>query len=314
MMTVSPRVSVLMPVHNGMPFLPEAVNSILNQSYRDFEFIIVNDCSVDGTTQYLDSLTDPRVVQIHLAKNQGVTGALRAGLRAVRGEYVVRLDADDIAYPYRLARQVSFMDSDASVGLLASNADIVDELGVSVSKGTNRIKSEIDLRWELLFKNPIIHSTVLLRRNILTTYSLNYERRYAEDYDLWVEMAKVTRIAVLPSRLIQYRINSRSWTYSKSNEQVQASLEVSKKAMQNLVKLSNESVGRIRQSVRSGARLSGKDIDAFMNLVEVFLDKHNHMRSITFDRRIMALIRLIVGWQMLGYGLFWRLFHRCYFW
>jgi glycosyltransferase involved in cell wall biosynthesis len=121
MKETTPLVSVLMPVYNGMPYLPLAVESILNQSFRDFEFIIVDDCSNDDSLKYLRTITDERMVLVPLPENKGVTGALQEGMNRVRGKYVARLDADDVAKPHRLQAQVNFLESHSDVGLLGSN-------------------------------------------------------------------------------------------------------------------------------------------------------------------------------------------------
>ena len=296
-MMTPPRVSVLMPVYNGMKYLPQAVNSILSQSYGDFELVVVNDCSTDGSRAYLDSLSDLRINRIHLPVNRGVTGALQAGLDLVRGEFVARLDADDVAYPFRLAEQVAYMDRNPSVGLVASDADRINEQGELTSKARGTSKSEIDLRWELLFKNPIIHSTVLFRRQILVRHGLTYSKQHAEDYDLWVRMAEVTRLAQISLPLIQYRENYGSWTFSKLAEQVAGRNEVSTLAISSLTEIPEDSIERIRQWVRKGGQLNPSDIKYFNKLMGAFLVKNNQPRAKDFEKRLASFIRKRMGWR-----------------
>ena len=110
-----------MPVYNGMPYLPQALGSILDQTFRDFELIVVNDCSTDNSKEYIRTIHDERIVFLDLEKNQGVTGALRAGMEKVRGEYIARLDADDDALPERLSKQVQFLDGHSDAGICGSS-------------------------------------------------------------------------------------------------------------------------------------------------------------------------------------------------
>lgn len=300
-----PLVSVLMPVYNGMPYLPLAIESLRNQTYTHFELLVVNDCSTDATRKYLDSLTDTRVRVIHLPRNLGVTGALQTGLQAVRGAFIARLDADDRAYPQRLQRQVKFMKENPFVGLLASTADAINERGDLISYATTRQKSELELRWELLFKNPIIHSTVMMRTEVLNSHHLNYSKPHAEDYDLWVRMAAITRIHQMPEALVQYRVNTNSWTYTKLNEQNEGGNEVSNYAIKQLLDIPDDSISRIRTWVRFGGRLGAYDRRHFMHLVKAFVKRYPERNPI-FSSRLANLLRKRMSWRVWLNPLFWK--------
>jgi glycosyltransferase involved in cell wall biosynthesis len=128
----SPRVSILMTVYNGMPYLPAAIESMLKQTFQDFEFIIVNDGSTDGTVAYLDSLADPRIHVVH-RENGGTAAAANQGLQHCRGEYIARMDSDDISLPHRLATQVAFLDQHPRVGLVGAQMAPLGETGVGKS-------------------------------------------------------------------------------------------------------------------------------------------------------------------------------------
>jgi len=115
-----PKISVIMSVYNGEKYLREAIESILNQTFRDFEFIIINDGSTDKTSEILSSYNDPRIVIINNKRNIGLTKSLNKGLKMVKGEYIARQDADDVSLPERLERMVNFLDMNRDVGLLGS--------------------------------------------------------------------------------------------------------------------------------------------------------------------------------------------------
>jgi glycosyltransferase involved in cell wall biosynthesis len=210
-----------MPVYNGMPYLSLAVESILAQSFSDFEFIIVNDCSTDNSLEYLREQKDKRIVLVNLEKNVGVTGALQAGMQSVRGEYIARLDADDIAKPERLARQVDYLDQNPDVGLLGSSFDLIDSTG-KFQRQVNLMKDDVAIRWKMLFKNPFFHSTVMFRHHLIKTHKLDYVRKHGEDYQLWADLLQYCKGAITGERLIQYRTHQQSWTFTKSEEQKDA--------------------------------------------------------------------------------------------
>ena len=296
-----------MPVFNGMPFLPLAVESILAQTFPDFEFVIVNDCSTDGSASYLDSLTDSRIVRIDLPVNSGVTTALQTGLNTCQGEFIARLDADDIAYDTRLAKQVAFMQQNSNVGLLGSFADMLDMNGIFLSGGKRVDKSDIDLRWDLLFKNPFIHSTVMFRTNLVLNSGLGYHLRHAEDYDLWTRLAHVAELALLPEPLIQYRVNPKSWTYTKASQQNEWSEFVSAREISCLVNASSDLINRVRNWVRVGGDLPGPDRAVLIELIRVFLEMYSRSVTSEFTRRLMRLLKKRLGWGVVKEPLYWQL-------
>ena len=200
-----PVVSVLMPVYNGEAFLREAVDSILGQSFADFELIIVNDGSTDATGALLAAISGPRVRVIENARNLGVTGSLNVGLDAVRGRYVARLDADDIAHPERLARQVAFMAANPDVVLLGSGHVVIDADGNPIER-VRRPMSDAEFRWTALLYAPVIHPSVMYRAWLVREAGLRYdEHADAEDYDMWLRMLAHGRGARLGQPLVTWR-------------------------------------------------------------------------------------------------------------
>jgi len=182
------KVSVVMPVYNGEKYLNEAIDSVLNQTFSDFEFIIINDCSSDNTEDIIKSYNDDRIIYIKNDVNLGVALSLNKGLDAAQGEYIVRLDADDICLPERLRVQVEYMDAHKNVDVCGSASESFDENGVLFYGFPSK---EIEmLKIDLIFSSSICHPTVIMRRSTLERNGYRYDNNFnkVEDYHLWVRM------------------------------------------------------------------------------------------------------------------------------
>lgn len=213
---VAPVVSIVMPVRDGERFLQMAIDSILAQSFRDFEFIAIDDGSNDSTPVILAEATrrDPRIVVVSKGP-VGIVAALNLGLTMARSPLIARFDADDIAPPDRLARQVEAMQREPVLGLLGGLAETIDESGRAV--GTRRPPvSHETLLAALKRDSPFIHSTIMFRADLVRALG-GYRAAVAaaEDYDLWLRMAERTRIANLPETLVRYRVHRQSQTGRK---------------------------------------------------------------------------------------------------
>lgn len=203
-----PKISVIMPVYNGEKYLREAIDSILNQTFTDFEFVIINDASKDTTEEIIKSYNDDRIVYLKNEQNLGVAGTLNKGLDIAKGEYIARIDADDIALPERFKKQVEHMDKHDNIGVLGSDIIIFGE-GLEDKKYSFCHKKE-EAKAGLFFKSSIAHPTVMIRSSILKDYSLKYTEKYNgfEDFALWWDIAKYSDIEVLPEFLVKYRQHS----------------------------------------------------------------------------------------------------------
>ena len=201
------KVSVLMSVYNGERYLREAVESILNQTFTDFEFIIIEDGSTDATPRILRSYSDSRIVLVDNQENLGLTRSLNEGLVLAQGEYVARMDADDISLPHRLEKQVAFLERHPKVGIVGSACQVVDASGRR--QGLNHAPTrDLQIRWVSLLNNPFWHPTVIMRRDVLLRNGLSYDEAFqtAQDYDLWTRMLKCTYGANLIEPLVRYRL------------------------------------------------------------------------------------------------------------
>jgi glycosyltransferase involved in cell wall biosynthesis len=195
-----------MAVRNGGDDLPKAIQSILGQSFSDFELIVVDDGSIDGTAAYLDGLADRRVRVLHQA-NAGCAHAANAGIAMARGRYVARLDHDDLSLPTRLAKQVAFLDANPRCGMVGTCAEIW-EGDRKTSRTHDFPEDNAALQFELLFHNTFVQSSVMMVKSVLDAvggYCTDPLRQPPEDYELWSRFARRCEIANLPERLTIYR-------------------------------------------------------------------------------------------------------------
>lgn len=198
------KVSVLIPVYNKAPYVKEAVDSVLNGSFQDFEIVCVDDKSTDNSLAVLRTMSDPRIRIIELGRNLGPAGAANAGLDACRGDHIVRLDADDLAMPDRLAKQVSFMDANPEIGASGGQVKL---FGATDRSWTYPLKPD-DCAAQQLFGVPISQGASILRRSVIEEHQLRYDPlwpRVGEDWLFWIRMGRVTRFANLDEPMILYR-------------------------------------------------------------------------------------------------------------
>lgn len=206
-----PRVSVVLPVHNGAAHLKQSIDSILGQTYADLELIIIDDASTDASPEVLSRLSDPRVSVHHNDRNLGLPATLNIGVAAASGEFVARQDQDDYSHRDRLKQQVAFLDTHPDVGLVGTWATI---LGPSqrdgwVPVGAHRHPArDAVLRWRLCWNNPFVHSSVVVRHSVLDAvggYATAVDRLVPEDYELWSRVSEVAQLANIPHVLQAYR-------------------------------------------------------------------------------------------------------------
>jgi hypothetical protein len=207
----SPLVSVVLSVRNGAADLATAIDTILAQTFSDFELIAINNGSTDRTAAVLDGVRDPRVRVIH-QDDMGLAAALNRGIALARGQYVARQDHDDWAKPTRLEKQVAFLEAHPDYAMVGTRAEIW--VGDKKTRRTHDHPSDnAALQFELLFDNPFVHSSMMLRKSALDAvggYSTDRSRQPPEDYELWSRLARHYKVANLPERLTIYREVPRS--------------------------------------------------------------------------------------------------------
>ena len=207
----TPLVSVVMPTHNAAATLDEAVCSILNQTCRSLEFIIIDDGSSDDTVAKLEECvkSDNRV-RLFRQKKEGMIAALNWGCRIAQGQFIARMDADDISLPRRTERQVQFLNGHPEIGIVGTWVSRMNEKGSTMGEAHPSPNPRV-LKWEHFFGICVIHPTVMMRREILE--KLDFYRAdavYAEDRDLWLRASAITEFSNVPEILLKQRVWSRS--------------------------------------------------------------------------------------------------------
>ena len=202
----NPLISVILPVYNSEKYLYKSIDSILKQTFTEFELLILNDGSSDSSEEIINSFDDERI-RIFSHENMGLSATLNKGINLSRSNLIARQDADDISCPNRLEFQFNYMSNNYKCNLLGTSAQII-ETDQIVNRFIRPPLDDLDCKFQLLFKNCFVHSSVMFRKSILKTvglYSLNQDRRLAEDYDLWSRISRISKVSNLIDTLVYYR-------------------------------------------------------------------------------------------------------------
>lgn len=263
----SPLVSVVMPVYNSATYLEQAIRSILNQTFTNFELIIFNDGSEDNSSDIIKAIKDERIRFFDDSQNTGYVIRLNEGLRIAHGKYIARMDSDDIAYPERLAKQVAFMEIHTTVGVCGTAFQTFGSRNISA----NMPVEDSAIREFMLVHNPIGHPTVMMRKSVIDEYDLKYEQDYtpAEDYRMWYDFSKVSSLRNLPDILLDYRTH---------DNQISNSMNTIQRANVNKV--------RWLQLQDKGFRLSDTEVVLYCNLLD-----YNFIPNNAYN--LLAVLRLI---------------------
>jgi glycosyltransferase involved in cell wall biosynthesis len=199
-----PRVTLILPVYNGEAYLRPAIDSLLRQTFRDFELLIIDDGSTDGSAAIVASYGDERIRFQRNARNLGLIATLNKGFELARGEFIARMDCDDISLPHRLERQLDYLACHPDVALVGSWFEKLQ------GRHSRVVKTPVDhaaIRFFLIFDNTFLHSSIMIRRSLLEQFNLRFDPAfpYAEDYELWVRISRYARVANIPEVLVQYR-------------------------------------------------------------------------------------------------------------
>lgn len=221
----SERVSVIVPMYNAAAFLGATVDSILVQTYKDFELLLIDDCSTDATLELAYSFSDPRIRVIKNSKNQGAGATRNKGIELAQSTYIAFCDADDIMLPDRLEKQLSFMEQHSDIDICGSFVKLINENGDIIGKYTFPTEHN-EIAVEMFLRCAFQQSTAFIRRSRLVHNDLRYkENHYAEDFDLWANAVKKLKFHILPLFLMYYKISeSQLSTASWSKQQRDAFL------------------------------------------------------------------------------------------
>ena len=230
---ISPMVSVVMSVYNGQTYLHEAIDSVLTQSYKNFELIIINDGSVDKSLSIIKSYTDKRIVLIDNERNKGLIYSLNKGIKISKGRYIARMDADDISLPERFKKQVEFLESHVTVGVLGCDYISFNQKNTSFIKS---IYNSHEIKSFLLYTATMCHPTLMLRKQVLIDNGLMYSETatHVEDYDLWCRLVLHTDFCNLNEVLFKYRDHANQVSRQNREVQLRNSNSIQKNYLKNL--------------------------------------------------------------------------------
>jgi hypothetical protein len=205
----APAISVVMPAYNGAALIGETLASVAAQTFTDYEVLVVDDCSTDGTRDLLRNWPDPRVRLIEAPVNGGPVRARNRAVAEARGRYLAALDQDDLCHADRFARQVAWLDADPGCVLVATDADVLEDGVIEASQRPPNTTPAL-LAWMAMLKNPFVWSSVMIRAAAARRFDpfSNPDRLYAEDFDLYHRLARVGRIARIDAPLVTYRDHS----------------------------------------------------------------------------------------------------------
>jgi len=265
-----PLVSVLLSVRNGAPFVGEAVTSVLEQTLRDFELVVVDDASTDETPDLLAGVSDERLVVLRNQDQAGLAASLNRGLDHARGKYVGRLDADDVALPERLQRQVDRLRADGRTAVVGTAVVDLDEDG---QRGGTHVmpRGPRPLRWHALFSSPFFHPTVLVDRELLDAHGLRYDPSFleSEDYDLWTRLFTFADGDNLPEPLVLKRVHAAQASQRRGEMQESFQRQVA------LREIDRVAPGIDAEAAwRAGARKGGGSRRELMRLLRAFERRH----------------------------------------
>jgi glycosyltransferase involved in cell wall biosynthesis len=218
----SPLVSIIMPVYNTEKYVAETIESILSQTYKNFEFIIVNDGSTDRTDEIISNFSDSRIKYIKCEKNLGIVDVLNKALTYTTGKYISRSDADDLSSPDKLKMEVEFLETHPEFGIVGTNYQFITHDGTKGRK-IDLPETNEDITFAINFINPFMNSSILARAAVMKKFGYEKSFEYAEDYRIWYQIAQESKCANLPVYSVLYRIhesNISRLNRKKSNEGV----------------------------------------------------------------------------------------------
>ena len=239
--------------------LKEAINSILNQSYKNIELIIVCDGEREEYEK-IKKMNEPKIKVLLNEKNRGLPYSLNRAIRNATGDYIARMDSDDISVSNRIEKQVKFLEEHEDIGVCGTEAILFGE-----KKGKKRIylKNEEQIKIQLLYRATLIHPTVMIRRNVFEEYEYNEQFLYAQDFELWSRVSEKFKIAILPITGLKYRVHGQQVSINKQQKQADLSKEIIKN---NAKKITGQYDERIYQTLYI---LSGREKLTYKNYIEI---------------------------------------------
>lgn len=265
-----PKVSVLMPVYNGEKYIGQAINSVLSQSFRDFELIVIDDGSTDKTAEIVGTYSDKRVRYVANPTNLGLAGARNRAIEISNGDYLAWLDCDDISLPSRLLKQVALLDEHPNVGLCGT---WVRTLGLDSEQVWQYPSDPGFTRARMLFDDPIATSAAMVRRSCLSAEEFCFDTRFppAEDYDLWERVSRTNGACNIAEVLTLYRIHPNQISTIRREQQRKSVWEIQFRLLKQLYVAPSEEEKTLHLDIGAGWHFVADE--AQLNLTEEWLNK-----------------------------------------
>ncbi|HXH19354.1 MAG TPA: glycosyltransferase [Chitinophagales bacterium] len=241
-----PLVTVLLPVYNAEAHVAEAIQSILSQTFRDFELLIINDGSTDRSLEIIRSFNDARIRAESNESNMKLIATLNKGIDLARGKYIARMDADDVSLPERLQKQVDFMETHSEVGVCGTWFQLFGNSGEIVKYP----EKDENIRIMMLYQTPFCHPSIIFRKDVFDKYGIRFlpEFIHAEDYEAWVRLAGLTHFANIPEVLLKYRIHEQSVSAAHQKIQERNTHRIIRRAFEKAgMSISDEEVHLFRE-------------------------------------------------------------------
>lgn len=299
-----PLVSVVMGAYNCMEFVGHAIESILNQTYRNIEFIIIDDCSTDSTFDIIKGYAerDARVKVVRNETNRGLGYSLNLGMSLAKGKFVARMDADDISKPHRLEEQVKFLNKNPEVACVGTSAERFGDISLTgrIFKVIHAKKTIGEIRVWLLIGTPMFHPSVMFNKSIMEKLGMNYdpEFRRAQDYELWSRLAFSAPMANIDKPLHCYRYHKSMASNIASEEQRRRSSVMQKRVLEKLLgRCPSADEMKSHSLLAFGQTLASEEIEQLEQWMEtcfssasgnVMFDKNALWQMLT-DRRVCIL-------------------------
>ncbi|MBN2857345.1 MAG: glycosyltransferase family 2 protein [Candidatus Delongbacteria bacterium] len=292
-MKKTPEISVIMSVYNAEPFLAEAIESILGQSFSDFEFIITNDASTDGSLEILSNYSkkDDRIILLRNLENRGLAANLNRMIEIAEGKYIARMDADDISLPERLQKQYDFMENNPGIGV--SGAQIIP-FGSKKFKMDPAPVTHEEIKASLFFTNPMMHPTVMFRKSVLEETSARYDEnlRTSQDLDLWFSLIRKTKFANCSEPMLRYRIEGSGASFIANyagNSKAELLSRILKKGILSSFPEFTKLNLNVLCNLSNGFAKSVTDLDSTNNVIEEII-KLNAQKKIFNDKYFMYFL------------------------
>lgn len=271
----NPKITVLMPVYNSEKYLKEAIDSILSQTFKDFEFLIIADFCSDSSIDIIKSYNDSRINLIQNEQSLGLVNSLNLGLNIAKGEYIARMDSDDISMTCRLEKQVKFLEKNKNIDVCGS---LIKTFG-NVNSSVFRYPEKHDLiKATLLFKCSVAHPSIMLRKSAFSELFFDSEFKHAEDYELWTRASEQVKFFNMQEVLLHYRMHNNQASQAFCENHNTFVSKVIKKQFSSLDYSPSEEELELHQRIGLGNIISSKD---FVNKAENWLIRLKNLNNKT---------------------------------